>query len=126
MPLLPSLHASEFIDVIPPMCRSRSDDENRDIGEKQDDIDIDLSRDEVAWLKNCLPIIIQPQVDIDNGYSLVGAFVEFKYGEMETEERFPGRCTVRLIYEVRRSLMARINFIVDYSSFATTIDFSES
>lgn len=37
-----------------------------------------VTPDELAWLRRCLPIFVQPQVDVDNGNGLVKVFFRFE------------------------------------------------
>eukprot|EP00242_Pyramimonas_sp_CCMP2087_P008007 CAMPEP_0198199666 /NCGR_PEP_ID=MMETSP1445-20131203/2885_1 /TAXON_ID=36898 /ORGANISM="Pyramimonas sp., Strain CCMP2087" /LENGTH=276 /DNA_ID=CAMNT_0043869551 /DNA_START=254 /DNA_END=1084 /DNA_ORIENTATION=+ len=54
-----------------------------------------LSR-EMAWLRQCLPIILQPKLDIQNGYGLVRIFFNFRH---EVLNNFELICELELVYE---------------------------
>jgi hypothetical protein len=52
----------------------------------------------IEWLKHNLPVIVQPQCDIDNGYPLVGVFVCFE--EATSLHDGPYRVHLKIVYEV--------------------------
>jgi hypothetical protein len=67
---------------------------------------------EVSWMRRCLPIIIQPQVDVDNGNQLVKIFYRFERDPTSTQLHckicivFAGEASYNRIVESRENLIA--------------------
>ena len=49
-----------------------------------------MKQRQIEWLRKCLPVFVQPQHDVEHGYGLCGAFVDFA----------DDTCVVNHIYEV--------------------------
>mmetsp|Transcript_107 Transcript_107/g.196 ORF Transcript_107/g.196 Transcript_107/m.196 type:complete len:260 (-) Transcript_107:921-1700(-) len=56
----------------------------------------DRASREVAWLRRCLPIIVQPKVDIGNGYGLVRLFFNFRQDIANPADLI---CELELVFE---------------------------
>jgi hypothetical protein len=56
-----------------------------------------MSEAERLWLARCLPIFMQPEVDVANGNGIVKLFVQF--GKVGAESLM---CDIIVVLEVRR------------------------
>jgi hypothetical protein len=60
-------------------------------------------QDKIRWLRNNLPVVIQPVCDIRNGYPLVCIFVCFEEVQDMELAKGPYRVHLKLVYEVIHS-----------------------
>lgn len=51
---------------------------------------------EIAWLRRCLPIVVQPKVDIGNGYGMVRLFFNFRQDIANPADLI---CELELVFE---------------------------
>lgn len=85
---------------------------------------MDNSNKKAKWLEQCLPIVIQPTIDVKNGCGLVCAFAQFEeenydpsFDMTHNDKKSPLNCVVNLIFKGKanyfRSRPTRSNIIIN-------------